>query len=179
LVPPPRTHRHCYFGVLAPHSPHRAAVVALAAGQTAGTGASQHEPVGVPATVDVMVHAMGVATVGAPSQPEPAQPALPKSQAHYLWAVLIARIYEVFPLLCPICGGQMRIIAFITYSADIRQILEHIGVDAEPPRIKPARGPPLWDDGDAQAGEAVEPAPDWDEAAQTAPDFEVNQRVSW
>jgi hypothetical protein len=26
-----------------------------------------------------------------------------------LWAVLIARIYEVFPLLCPICGGQMRI----------------------------------------------------------------------
>jgi hypothetical protein len=39
--------------------------------------------------------------------------------AHYLWAVLIARIYEVFPLLCPICGGQMRIIAFITHSADI------------------------------------------------------------
>jgi hypothetical protein len=179
LLPPPRTHRHRYFGVLAPHSPHRAAVVALAAGQTAGTGASQHEPVGVPATVDVMVHAMGVATVGAPSQPEPAQPALPKSQAHYLWAVLIARIYEVFPLLCPICGGQMRIIAFITHSADIRHILDHIGVDAEPPRIKPARGPPLWDDGDAQAGEAVEPAPDWDEAAQVAPDFEVDQRVSW
>jgi hypothetical protein len=25
--------------------------------------------------------------------------------------VLIARIYEVFPLLCPKCGGQMRIIA--------------------------------------------------------------------
>jgi hypothetical protein len=40
----------------------------------------------------------------------------------YLWAVLIARIYEVFPLVCPICGGPMRIIAFITYSADIRQI---------------------------------------------------------
>ena len=30
---------------------------------------------------------------------------------HILWAVLIARIYEVFPLLCPLCGGQMRIIA--------------------------------------------------------------------
>jgi len=29
-VPPPRTHRHRYFGVLAPHSPHRAAAVALA-----------------------------------------------------------------------------------------------------------------------------------------------------
>jgi hypothetical protein len=28
--------------------------------------------------------------------------------------VLFARIYEVFPLLCPLCGGQMRLIAFIT-----------------------------------------------------------------
>jgi hypothetical protein len=71
LVPPPRTHRHRYFGVLAPNSPLGAAAVALAA---------------------------------------PAK----RSPAHYLWAVLIARIYEVFPLLCPLCGGQMRLIAFIT-----------------------------------------------------------------
>ncbi|MDO9158068.1 MAG: hypothetical protein Q7U45_01320, partial [Burkholderiaceae bacterium] len=27
---------------------------------------------------------------------------------------------EVFPLLCAICGGQMRIIAFVTHSADMR-----------------------------------------------------------
>jgi hypothetical protein len=65
------------------------------------------------------------------------------SAAHYLWAVLIARIY-VFPLLCPMCGGQMRIITFIRHSADIRQMLDHIGVQAEPPCIFPARGPPLW-----------------------------------
>ena len=45
----------------------------------------------------------------------PTQPSPPKrSPAHYLWAALIARIYEVFPLLCPMCGGQMRLIAFIT-----------------------------------------------------------------
>jgi hypothetical protein len=31
LVPPPRVHRHRYFGVLAPDSPMRAAVTALAA----------------------------------------------------------------------------------------------------------------------------------------------------
>jgi hypothetical protein len=111
--------------------------------------------------------------------PTPAQPVQPKRAAHYLWAVLIARIYEVFPLVCPICGGQMRIIAFITHSADIRQILEHIGVDAEPARITPARGPPLWDGCDAPIVEDVEVAPDWDEAAQPAPDFEVDQRISW
>ena len=72
----------------------------------------------------------------------PPEPVRSKRAAHYLWAVLIARIYEVFPLLCPICGGQMRIIAFITHSADIRQILEHIGTDSEPPHIAPARGRP-------------------------------------
>ena len=114
-----------------------------------------------------------------PTQPEPAQPVPPKRPTHYLWAVLIARIYKVFPLLCPICGGQMRINAFITYSADIRQILEHIGADAEPPRITPARGPPLWEGCDVPMGEGVEVVPDWDEAPQPALDFEVDQRVSW
>lgn len=44
---------------------------------------------------------------------------------------------------------------FVTYSADIWQILKHIGVDAEPPRIIPERGPPLWDGADAQAGEVA------------------------
>ena len=29
------------------------------------------------------------------------------------WARLIKKIYEVDPLICPKCGGQMRIIAFI------------------------------------------------------------------
>jgi hypothetical protein len=106
-----------------------------------------------------------------------------RSPAHYLWAVLIVRIYEVFPLLCPICGGQMRLIAFITHSADIRQILDHIGVDSQPPHISPAHGPPLWVDCDAQMGDVVEGQPDWatdwDGVAQPAPDYEVDQRVNW
>ena len=83
------------------------------------------------------------------------KPAPPKRAAYYLWAALIARIYEVFPLLCPLCGGQMRIIAFITHSADIRNIMEHIGVACEPPQISPARGPPLWESCDAVAGAYV------------------------
>lgn len=49
------------------------------------------------------------------------------------------------------CGGQMRLIAFVTESTQIRKILDHIGVDSEPPHIAPARAPPLWDDG----GEAL------------------------
>jgi hypothetical protein len=116
--------------------------------------------------------------MGNPMAPTP-ELAPPKRAAHYLWAVLMARIYEVFPLLCPICGGQMRIIAFITHSADIRQILDHIGADCEPPRIAPARGPPLWDDCDAQAAEGSQIGPDWDLVAQPAPDYEVDQRIHW
>jgi hypothetical protein len=151
LVPPPRTHRHRYYGVLAPNSPLRAAVTAMA----------QAEQVVVP-----IVHGSGadsactaagsaggvpsVAGVGAVLQPEPQAKPKPRPPSHYLWAALIARIYEVFPLLCPMCGGQMRIIAFITFSADIHKILEHIGVEPEAPRITPARGPPLWDGEGAQ-----------------------------
>jgi len=114
-----------------------------------------------------------------PTRGEPAQPVPTKRPAHYLWAVLIARIYEVFPLLCPMCGGQMRIIAFITHSADIRHILDHIGVDSQPPHISPAHGPPLWEGCDAQMDDAVPSEPDWDLAAQPAPDYELDQRINW
>ena len=168
LVPPPRTHRHRYFGVLAPNSPLRAAVTALAQ-----PAASQ------PATVETAQPGAGVPGVAAPGNaatPTPEPEARPKRAAHYLWAVLIARIYEAFPLLCPMCGGQMRIIAFITHSAEIRHILSHIGVESAPPHITPARGPPLWEGCDAPVDDGAQGEPDWDLAAQ--PD-EVDQRVNW
>jgi len=171
LVPPPRTHRHRYFGVLAPNSPLRAAAVALAA--PAKQVVVQTEP----ATMGKGAPGMVPLGHASPPTPEPAPPK--RSKAHYLWAVLIARIYEVFPLLCPLCGGQMRLIAFITEGVQIRKILDHIGVDSEPPHIAPARGPPLWDDCDAQTDEGVCIEPDWDLAAQPAPDYEVDQRISW
>jgi hypothetical protein len=41
------------------------------------------------------------------------------------------------------------------------------------------RGPPLWDECDAQMGEGVEIEPDWDLAAQPAPDFDSDQRINW
>lgn len=74
----------------------------------------------------------------------------------------------------------MLIIAFITHRVDIRQILDHIGVESEPPHISLARGPPLWEDGgDAQMDDGVQTEPDWDMAAQPVPDYEVDQRVNW
>ena len=52
---------------------------------------------------------MAAPVVQAPA-PEPSK----RFPAHYLWAARIARIYEDFPLVCPLCGGNMRLIAFIT-----------------------------------------------------------------
>jgi len=119
LIPPPRAHRHRYYGVLAPNSPMRAAVTALAP---------------LPVTVPLPVAAVN-------SEDPPPR----RAASHYLWAMLLARIYESLPLLCPVCQAQMRIIAFITDTGTVRKILDHLGESAQPPRIAPARGPPLWE----------------------------------
>ena len=74
----------------------------------------------------------------------------------------------------------MRLIAFINEGTQIRRVLDHIGVDSEPPQISPARGPPLWDDcSDAQTDEGLHIEPDRVLAAQPGPDVEVDQRINW
>ena len=35
------------------------------------------------------------------------------SRASQTWAMLIKRVYEIDPLACPKCGGQMKVVAFI------------------------------------------------------------------
>ncbi len=59
------------------------------------------------------------------------------------WAKLMARVGEEFPLECPNCGGDIRLIAFITEPGPIRKILTHLGEPLEPPPVSPARGPPI------------------------------------
>ena len=73
LIPPPRIHRHRYHGVLAPNSPLRAQVVALAR-----------------------------------QLPRPQSTASPApAPTRYLWAVLLARIFEILPLRCSLCGAEI------------------------------------------------------------------------
>jgi len=44
----------------------------------------------------------------------------------------------------------------IAFSSNVLKILDHVGVDAEAPRIAPVRGPQMWDDcGEQGAGEGV------------------------
>ena len=42
------------------------------------------------------------------------------------WAEMIKKVYEVDPLICPSCGGQMKIIAFIEDHKVIDRIIRHL-----------------------------------------------------
>jgi hypothetical protein len=79
--------------------------------------------------------------------------------------VLLARIYELLPLLCPACGGPMRIVSFITDPIVVVAILQHLELPHTPPPISPARGPPqgdfLLDQTPAFDPSEAEPVPDF------------------
>ena len=67
---------------------------------------------------------------------------------------------EHFPLEYPACGGNIRLIAFITDPAPIRTILMmHLSEPPEHPPLAPARGPPT----------------DWGELMQAHDDRDVVQ----
>ena len=76
---------------------------------------------------------------------QPASRTLPRSRARIRWAVLLARIYDVLPLLCPACGGEMKILAFLTDPPVVSAILLHLDLPHKPPHLSPARGPPQGD----------------------------------
>jgi hypothetical protein len=118
LVPPPRKHRHRYHGVFAPNHKLRQAVTALAIGNvgkqreaaTDGHGGDGHGTAGCYDTT-----------------------AKPRSHdtSRIAWAKLMARAGEEFPLQCPACGGDIRLIAFITEPGPILKILTTVLLEAE------------------------------------------------
>jgi hypothetical protein len=146
LVPPPRKHRHRYHGVFAPNHNLRRAVTALAIGNirkrreavTGGHGGGGH------------------ATEGCCDANQK-----PRSHdtSRIARAKLMARVGEEFPLECPNCGGDIRLIAFITEPGPIRKILTHLGEPLEQPPVSPARGPPT----------------DWGELVQVHDDRDIFQ----
>jgi len=84
----------------------------------------------------------------APASPEASQPdSAERRAARKRWAELIRHIYEVDPLVCPRCGGAMKIISLITEGQTIRAILASVRRDATaspagsfhpPPATRPA-----------------------------------------
>jgi len=59
------------------------------------------------------------------------------------WARLIRKIYEVNPLTCPICGGDMKIIAPVEDYKVVKKILDYLKIYGfkrkRPPPIRPGQ----------------------------------------
>lgn len=87
--------------------------------------------------------------------------------------MLIARIYEISPLVCPRCGIEMRIIAFVTDAQPVERILAHLGEPATPPPISQARAPPGWAGAEADQTPAYDP-----ELGERPPEFDFDQTVT-
>ena len=88
--------------------------------------------------------------------------------------MLMARIYEILPLVCPQCCGEMEIIAFITEVDPIHRVLNHIGEPTRSPQIASSREPPVeWDTDFDQT--AIQESGQ----AEPIPEFEYDQAVNW
>jgi hypothetical protein len=164
LIPPPRVHRHRYAGVLAPNCPLRSRVVASAGPAEA-----------LATRLDEAARAMNLDHSGRQEQPDNAttvpqddEPPYSSRKSRMCWAMLLARIYDVLPLLCPRCSHPMVILSFITQPDVIVRILTHIDEPVVPPPLAPARdvqlhllapdrgrGPP------DSSGRTVTSDPDW------------------
>jgi len=144
LIPPRRVHRHRYHGVFAPNAKWR----------REGTRYGRDE----------------VDELDPGSRPDLDRPVPDAPCAHGVdrgprrrWAQLLARVYEVHPLRCPSCHGEMRILAFLTDPAVVRPILRHLRIPEHPPPVAPARAPPQTE------LLTLDPPSPWDTASDAAP----------
>lgn len=85
----------------------------------------------------------------------------------------------MLPLVCPACGGELRIIAFLTPPEPVTAILDHLGLPSRPPPLAPARSPPelafAFDLGRSEFDFDQTPAFDPTDP-EPAPEFEFDQR---
>jgi hypothetical protein len=42
------------------------------------------------------------------------------------WAEMIRKVYEIDPMVCPECGGTMKVVAFITNYPAVDRIIDHL-----------------------------------------------------
>jgi len=101
-----------------------------------------------------------------------------RSPARYLWATLLVRIYQAFPLTFPQCGTEMRMVAFLTEASTVQRIPNPIGEPSAPPPITLARGPPLWEEEDSATLFLDEERLAGDPLAQPEPEYQFDQRAN-
>ena len=115
LIPISHRHRRHYFGVFAPNSTLRKLVVA---------NAKRHPDNFIPPPLKLLSDKVHKASLD--------------------WAALIARIYEVDPLICSVCGGKVKIVGFITCRVRIVSMLCHVGWPVQIHQFDSKRDFPDW-----------------------------------
>ncbi len=151
IIPPPRKHLVRYYGALGPRSGLRRALTAATKAQATCTELKAGFEVQW-----LLLAARGVCRAAREAA----------SKASRAWAVCIRRIFEVDPVHCAGCGGEMKLVAIITESPEVKRVLEHLGLSTAFPTTRPARAPPLPYDG---AGEGCQLDPRADDVRQDWP----------
>jgi hypothetical protein len=128
LVPRPRAHLLTYHGVLAPAAAWRDLIVpGESAAESVKRSPRPRSGVGD-----------GSDGSGAESDAQPTD-CKPCRATRRPWAELTKRVFEIDVLVCPHCEGRRELIAFLTDGLVVRKILDHLGLDSEPPIRAPAR----------------------------------------
>ena len=130
MIPPPRKHVVRYYGALGPRSPLRGAVTEATRGN---------------ATLRELEQGYSVTLVGKVVQ----EVRRAIKAAGKGWAACLRKIFEVDPVMCVKCGGEMKLVAVILDDGELDRILAHQGWPVEFPKTKGSRAPP----GSAERGE--------------------------
>ena len=120
IVRPPRS----------PDGTHRRAALLLAALERAERLTEEAFVREKNGAADAIVAGTPVAPRG-PEPVTPAEPGSPEAERRSAWAQVLKNVFEVDPLVCPKCGGETTVIAWITDRAVIDRILAHRPTVAE------------------------------------------------
>lgn len=123
LAPPPKKNVIRYYGVLGPHSKIRPLVVE----EARKLSGSSNRACLIPA----LKAAKGLGRI---------KEALKKSASS--WAACLSRVFEVDPLVCLNCGGELAPVAAITNDVELSRLLAHLSLPVEFPKTAPARSRP-------------------------------------
>ena len=66
---------------------------------------------------------------------------IPGRPRRFSWARLLKRVFDIDMQHCPNCGGELKIIAAILEGQVIQKILDHLGLNPQPPPKHRAREP--------------------------------------
>jgi len=132
LIPPPWMNMVRYYGALAPNAKIREQVVMLAGPSEALRLRLQQaaEEMGLEAESKLQETSKKDKNTKA------------KKRASRAWAILMARIFEFLPLLCPRCSSPMKMVGFVVESESVRKVLVHLDLPTEAPMPYPPRAPP-------------------------------------